>query len=199
MNKSFRQLALPVLMFAFVGAAQAQQRVIDFGQWGSSFFTTDPVEVYYVDTSAGGAFGSGGFASVASLTGNDWIATNWFENPEASFTGSEAFDLGSVWLAGAWGSQTLTFTGYAGDGSVFTTTVYVTTTAQEYAIDFKGIDKFTISTGTDYVQDPTLPYVGLNWAMGSMNITVVPEPETYAMMLAGLALMGVVARRRQKR
>jgi hypothetical protein len=26
----------------------------------------------------------------------------------------------------------------------------------------------------------------------------VPEPETYAMMLAGLALMGVVARRRNK-
>jgi hypothetical protein len=32
---------------------------------------------------------------------------------------------------------------------------------------------------------------------GSMSLTAVPEPETYAMMLAGLGLMGFVARRRK--
>jgi hypothetical protein len=30
------------------------------------------------------------------------------------------------------------------------------------------------------------------------NITPVPEPETYAMLLAGLGLMGTIARRRNK-
>ena len=30
-----------------------------------------------------------------------------------------------------------------------------------------------------------------------LQITAVPEPETYAMMLAGLGLMGFVARRRK--
>jgi len=33
---------------------------------------------------------------------------------------------------------------------------------------------------------------------GSYTITPVPEPETYGMMFAGLALMGVIALRRQK-
>jgi hypothetical protein len=31
------------------------------------------------------------------------------------------------------------------------------------------------------------------------SITAVPEPETYAMLLAGLGAMGFVARRRQSR
>ena len=31
-----------------------------------------------------------------------------------------------------------------------------------------------------------------------VSVTAVPEPETYAMMLAGLALMGVIARRRKQ-
>jgi len=46
----------------------------------------------------------------------------------------------------------------------------------------------------------SLPYtlaeagVSLN---GSLTIAAVPEPETYAMLLAGLGLMGAVARRRK--
>lgn len=34
---------------------------------------------------------------------------------------------------------------------------------------------------------------------GTLNITAVPEPETLGMMLGGLALMGVVARRKAKK
>jgi hypothetical protein len=33
--------------------------------------------------------------------------------------------------------------------------------------------------------------------LGAMTVTAVPEPETYAMLLAGLGLMGAVARRRK--
>ncbi|WP_296509198.1 FxDxF family PEP-CTERM protein [Rhodoferax sp.] len=33
---------------------------------------------------------------------------------------------------------------------------------------------------------------------GSLNVTPVPEPETYAMLLAGLGVMGAIARRRNK-
>ena len=32
---------------------------------------------------------------------------------------------------------------------------------------------------------------------GSISVTAVPEPETYAMLLAGLGLMGAIARRRK--
>jgi hypothetical protein len=45
---------------------------------------------------------------------------------------------------------------------------------------------------------------GTNYALGFdttvsayTEVTAVPEPETYAMMLAGLGLVGAVARRRK--
>jgi hypothetical protein len=34
---------------------------------------------------------------------------------------------------------------------------------------------------------------------GTLNISPVPEPETYGMMLMGLAMVGVVARRKAKK
>ena len=35
-------------------------------------------------------------------------------------------------------------------------------------------------------------------ALDNISVTPVPEPETYAMLLAGLGLMGAVARRRRQ-
>ncbi len=47
----------------------------------------------------------------------------------------------------------------------------------------------------------TLTVSGLSGATasysGSLNVVPVPEPESYALMLGGLALLGVVARRRK--
>ena len=38
------------------------------------------------------------------------------------------------------------------------------------------------------------------WAVRPSDVAApIPEPETYAMMLAGLALLGVVARRRKQK
>jgi hypothetical protein len=38
----------------------------------------------------------------------------------------------------------------------------------------------------------------LHPSYGSFHVNVIPEPETYAMLLAGLGLMGFMARRRQR-
>jgi hypothetical protein len=44
--------------------------------------------------------------------------------------------------------------------------------------------------------------IGHNWDVqttGTMTIAAIPEPDTYAMMLAGLGLMGFIARRRKQK
>jgi hypothetical protein len=43
----------------------------------------------------------------------------------------------------------------------------------------------------------TTPESGRTDVMFNLSITAVPEPETYAMLLAGLGVLGVVARRRR--
>ncbi len=54
-----------------------------------------------------------------------------------------------------------------------------------YSLSFAGIDHVTL-TGSDG-----------DWIVVD-NVTAVPEPETYAMLLAGLGLLGFMARRRKE-
>jgi hypothetical protein len=49
---------------------------------------------------------------------------------------------------------------------------------------------------TNYAQNGGNP-TGLRVEFGQSNVTAVPEPETYAMLMAGLLLVGAVARRRK--
>ena len=114
--------------------------------------------------------------------------------------GGELFNLDSFWLAGAWGSQTLTITGYVNGIEVNSALIRVSIAAQEYFFSgFEGIDTFVIATGNDYMMDSSVTgYENiLQWALGSVTITVVPEPEAYLMLLAGLGVVGAVSRRRR--
>lgn len=58
---------------------------------------------------------------------------------------------------------------------------------------------FGLLENTPDVAQATNSAVGLDNISVTANIAAVPEPETYALMLAGLSLMGFVARRRQQR
>lgn len=70
---------------------------------------------------------------------------------------------------------------------------------------FSGIDVLswipfnTISAGTDYQLRVTGVAVGTFGGAyaGTMAVVPIPEPETYAMILAGLGLLGFMARRRR--
>jgi len=199
------------LLFAFTGAAQAAPQIITFDEMGSSFFANTYPEGDYLNVFTGvTAYGSSvsvhahtndGYWSVAEATSTEWVAFNPLERSPSSFASAsgELFNLDSFWLAGAWGSQTLTITGYADGVLIDTTTIGVSITAQEYFFPgFQGIDTFTIAIGNDFVLDPLVSGgTGRHWAMGSVTITAVPEPETYVMLLAGLGIVGAVARRRR--
>ena len=82
-----------------------------------------------------------------------------------------------------------------GAGSTVTAT-NSTVTVSNLAFDLKqGKNTFSFTyvplTGTQGINDEA-------WGLQSASIAAVPEPETYAMFLAGLGLMGAVARRRAR-
>lgn len=54
---------------------------------------------------------------------------------------------------------------------------------------------FVVTNDAQNSGNPT----GLRVEFTASNVTAVPEPETYAMLLAGLGLMGAISRRRAKR
>ena len=124
-------------------------------------------------------------------TGYDWAATavtggtgglnmsGWM----VTWNGSE-IDLGT----GAWqvlnASSGMPTSGYANGIGIF---------------NWSGVygDSYTL----DYTATPQVgPYIGVQWALHLEGTAVpVPEASTYVMMLAGLMLVGVAARRKTKR
>ena len=66
---------------------------------------------------------------------------------------------------------------------------------------FRVVSVFAPSTSSYFASSPTATYgTGGTWRFDMVTVAAVPEAETYAMMLAGLGLVGfMVARRRTKR
>jgi hypothetical protein len=193
---------LSVLLFSFTGTAQAISQIINFEENGSSFFSTKPWEVAYLNGAAYFIPG-GGYRNMAEATSNQWVAFNPDEYSPSSFASAsgELFNLDSLWLAGAWGNQTLTIMGYANgvlvDSCVFSAEVSIT--AKEFFPGFQGIDTFTIIAGNNYVHDTSVTGNARHWTLGSVTVSAVPEPETYAMLLAGIAIVGAVTRRQRSK
>jgi len=73
---------------------------------------------------------------------------------------------------------------------------YITAPGGTDSISMAGPGTFYVSLVLDTKTQPFSDDQHPSW--GSFHVNVVPEPETYAMLLAGLGLMGFVARRRQR-
>ena len=73
-----------------------------------------------------------------------------------------------------------------------------TTGWRTYTFDSPQTGRFTMSTGAESARLTTSLQLR-NFLDTVPVLTPVPEPETYAMLLAGLGLMGVIARRKGSR
>ncbi|MES2583348.1 MAG: PEP-CTERM sorting domain-containing protein [Pseudomonadota bacterium] len=151
------------------------------------------------DASATISFDLAGYASLDGLNAYQDLFTLSINNV---VLGSGSFNLGGggsdffTWTPGhsgtyvnspyvAWGGGTVSFSGV-----VFGLNAGVNTVAFQY---------IPVQAGPQGTGDESW---GINQATVSSNvatISAVPEPETYAMMLAGLALMGTIARRRKSK
>jgi hypothetical protein len=211
-----RKLAtLSVLLFAFTGTAQAAQLTVTFNSTGaeSDIFPRANWQTLSVNKEHPD-YEYSGFKSLAdNLPSIEWVAVNSYAYDQMSdaiffISASETaydgplFDLNGFWLASAYGSQTLVVRGFDPIANIhYEDQIDITTTATYYAFNWEGISVFSIDTRTimNFEKDPRVNDNGMYWVMGNITITPVPEPETYAMLLAGLGIVGVLARRRRTR
>lgn len=217
MNTKLSLFALPVILFA--GTAQAAPLpactasttsgacVVNFDDSASrGFFRVDPAAVGFdFENVTGTSFA--GFSNVAAATNSSTVAYNFGglsgydknDNKAVStfsVRGGEQFDLTSFVMAAGTTAKSVTVTGFGSNGTVYEASLDLTTTAATYNFGWTNLDSFSI-----WVSPPRLPEEGTYWAMNGVSVVVastVPEPETYAMLLAGLGLMGVVIRRRNR-
>ncbi|MYM22271.1 PEP-CTERM sorting domain-containing protein [Duganella sp. FT135W] len=121
---------------------------------------------------------------------------------DGTYTYKLSFDLTG------YNASTASFTGhFAADNAV---TIKLNGTDIASGVGFSSWQDFSASSGfvagqnslefvvTNYRQGSGNP-TGLRVEFSESNITAVPEPETYAMLVGGLALVGAIARRRKQK
>lgn len=125
------------------------------------------------------------------------VAFNAYANV-ASISSSTAFTMTSGFFAGAWNDGlTITLTGTLGGHAVYTQSFVVNTTSPTFEVFNHGhVDNvvFSSSGGTD---NPNFRGGGTHFALDNLTVNgAVPEPASWAMMIAGFALVGSAMRRR---
>jgi hypothetical protein len=125
------------------------------------------------------------------------VAYNGFADP-ASFGSAAGFSLHDAYFAAAWNDGlTIHIVGTSGVNTYTKDIVVNTGAAIDVVFNWTNLTNvsFSSSGGT---WNSGLNGSGEHFVMDNVTITAVPEPETYGMLLVGLGLVGVVARRRQK-
>jgi len=126
-------------------------------------------------------------SQVQSVTGNsslDYLATQGSWNALGNwYIGGDGDPSGNL-------SQ-LSFFQYVGSAA---TTVHNGTASGTFTL---GPGDYTIFVGGDDIVAKSATDAATLYGV-SLNVAAVPEPETYAMLMAGLGLLGVVARRKKQ-
>jgi hypothetical protein len=210
-----RTIIAAALAIAAISSAQASITGLNNTGLGVGGTTDSSYKLTAVTSDDGVATG------VPTISTDQWPVNPWLANSDISkwitptSTQSQSLD---AWNAGTY-TYSLTFdlTGYNAASAWFTgrvaadNSVVVKLNNQEISsvAGFTSWSDFSASSGFKSGVN-TLDFVVTNWAQSSGNPTglrvefassdvaaAVPEPETYAMLLAGIALLGVVARRRK--
>jgi hypothetical protein len=197
-NKYAILVALSALSF---GAQAASISNLSVGLTGT--FTTEDFDTWVPGLSSGASspdlsFDSGQFAASGlvypNMSGNsiineaEWISTFSFSGPVSGAAFNFVTTGGDV-----------TFTAFLGAAEVEYFTASTGDIASNNFYGFTGIsfDRIHIDTtsveGVSYILDN----LQVASSFDGSPVTQVPEPESYAMFMAGLALMGFIARRRK--
>jgi hypothetical protein len=145
-------------------------------------------------------------SALTPTTGEVWFVGSTTAVSNSAFSDTYSFSFNapatlSFTAVGGWGTTfgdyKAQWIGTAPSGSVLTHT----DTANEYGDTWSG--SFTAVAGTIYslkiFQDINAsPYGYHQFTLTGTAVAAVPEPETFAMLLAGLGLIGALTRRRNR-
>ncbi|MGH8763234.1 MAG: PEP-CTERM sorting domain-containing protein [Nitrosospira sp.] len=107
----------------------------------------------------------------------------------ASFSSTVPFNLVSIYVTKAWISGITHFDGYVGDTLRYSTDVFSTPAGPTLTtFNWSNLSKVTMSDGDNTYQS----------VIDNVTVSMVPEPETITVLLAGLGLIGYASRRRNK-
>ena len=192
--------ALAVAMFAQGYAVQASAATLTFESLASADGNFAVGSTYVEsgfkldDITTTSAFGFGAWGSDSPFFSGSTALLNKNDAGLTKLTqiGGGAFQLNSVDLTVLYpgltgdGAVAVTFTGTKLDSSIVTQTFSVNDGApQTFTFSgFTNLSQVTWQDNATYHQ------------FDNINVVAVPEPESYAMFLAGLGLMGFAARRR---
>ncbi len=155
--------------------------------------------------------GGGGTYAIPNATGSGWASSGRLSAADGSLFDFSQVDVLSMYV-GAASYDFISFTGTHADGTTNTSWFVITppgaqvTPGREIQVNpdsngvttinfgdgFSNLSQLTWSSGAHYVDN-----IGVSASSGPA-VSPVPEPETYALMLAGLGFVGWTARRRTR-
>ncbi|MBJ7311096.1 trypsin-like serine protease [Rugamonas sp. CCM 8940] len=138
--------------------------------------------VTYMSDFDSGANANNTLGRMADLTGNKWSSSNGLGSNEALIAGGDSGGGDFVWNGKEWLLSAVHSWGWQGGAcSLF---------------NLNGCDVGANNASSfGDLSGSTATYSHIAWIN---QVTAVPEPETYAMMLSGIALLGALARRRKQ-
>lgn len=144
---------------------------------------------------------------INGLVSGDYVAFNGGAAPVSfeALTADGLFNFNSAYMGAAWYSNlSVAVQGFRDGVELYSTTINGLSFVDSVLVNFgwTNIDKVSfasVATGSAGTTVDNNSTYNRAFVMDNLSVSAVPEPETYAMLLAGLGVMGAIARRRQKR